>query len=211
MRKFNRKQLGLYGLAGFGPNMLNLIIGTYLCDALMTQGFSADIANWTYLNKTLVVAVVWSVMIAIAKIIDGVADIPLASMTDTLKTRWGRRRPAIVIGAIPMLAAFLLFLLPISGRENSMANTIWFGVMLALFYTFYTLTMLAYYATFSEVTVSAQDRVVLSNWKAGYDIVYFVLGYALIPILIGNVNIRMITLMFVPCVLTMLIPLFMLK
>lgn len=211
MKKLTKRQLPLYGFAGFGPNMLNLIVGTYLCDALMVEGFGANVENWTYLNKTLIVAGVWSVMILIAKIVDGVADIPLAAWTDSLKTKWGKRRPALLLGNILMITAFVFMLMPLTSEEHSMKNTIWFGLVLMVFYTFYTLTMVTYYGTFSEVTATSQDRVTLSNWKAGFDVVYFCLGYALIPMLIGNINIRLIALMFLPLVLTMLIPFFLLK
>ena len=68
----SKKQILLYSMAGLGVNMLNLIVGTYLCDALMVEGFSTNIENWTYANKTLVVAGVWSVMIFLAKVLDGV-------------------------------------------------------------------------------------------------------------------------------------------
>ena len=65
-----KKQILLYAISGLGVNMLNLIVGTYLCDALMVEGFSANVENWTYFNKTLVVAGVWSIMILFAKILE---------------------------------------------------------------------------------------------------------------------------------------------
>ncbi|MFA7111549.1 MAG: MFS transporter, partial [Bacilli bacterium] len=115
MKKINSKgKLFLYALSGMGVNMLNLIIGSYLCDALMVEGFEKNVANWTYLDKTLVVAVVWSIFVTVSKIIDGLVDIPLASFTDNLKTKWGKRRPAILMGFVPMLIMYCLFLLPIS-------------------------------------------------------------------------------------------------
>ena len=206
-----RFKLFLYGMAGLGVNMLNLIVGSYLCDALMTEGFVEDVANWTYLNKTLVVAGLWSVMIAVGKILDGIIDIPFAGWTDKLKSKWGRRRPAIVVGLIPMIIAYVLFLVPLQNKENSVINTLWFGFLLCAFYAFYTLTMVTYYATFSEIVDNDKDRVALSNYKTVFDVVYFVLGYALIPAFIGNMNIRVIALIFLPLVLTMLIPLFMIK
>ncbi|MFA6755813.1 MAG: MFS transporter [Bacilli bacterium] len=212
MKKINSKgKLFLYALSGMGVNMLNLIIGSYLCDALMVEGFEKNVANWTYLDKTLVVAVVWSIFVTVSKIIDGLVDIPLASFTDNLKTKWGKRRPAILMGFVPMLIMYCLFLLPISTDEKSLANTIWFGVILCLFYIFYTLTMVTYYATFSEVVDNDKDRLILSNYKSFFDIIYFVLGYALIPLLVGSMNIRIVALIFLPLSLTMLIPLFMLK
>lgn len=212
MKKISgKRKLLLYGMAGIGVNMLNLIIGSYLCDALMTEGFDANIENWTYLNKTLVVAGVWSIMIAIAKIIDGVIDIPFAGWTDKLKSKWGKRRPAIILGMIPMIISYVLFLLPLQNSEHSILNTIWFGLLLCIFYAFYTLTMVTYYATFSEIVDNEQDRVMLSNFKTVFDVIYFVLGYALIPAFIGSANIRVIALAFLPLSMTMLIPLFMIK
>ena len=53
MKKFTKRwQLLLYGCSGLGVNMLNLIVGTYLCSALLTGGFSnEDIGLWTYGNE----------------------------------------------------------------------------------------------------------------------------------------------------------------
>ena len=206
-----KKQILLYAISGLGVNMLNLIVGTYLCDALMVEGFSANVENWTYFNKTLVVAGVWSIMILLAKILDGVIDLPFAAWTDNLKTKWGKRRPAILIGLIPMVIAYILFLFPLDKSGESLLNTIYLGVILCIFYSFYTLTMVTYYATFSEIIENDRDRVFLSNCKSVFDVVYFVLGYALIPVLIGSANIRIIAFIFLPLVLTMLIPLFMIK
>lgn len=206
-----RMKLFLYGMAGLGVNMLNLIVGSYLCDALMVEGFQENIENWTYFNKTLVVAGLWSIMIALAKVLDGIIDIPFAGWTDKLKSRWGKRRPAIIIGMIPMIIAYVLFLFPLQNVEHSILNTIWFGVILCVFYAFYTLTMVTYYATFSEIVDNEPDRIALSNYKTVFDVVFFVLGYALIPAFIGSANIRTIALVFLPLSMTMLIPLFMIK
>ena len=35
----SRKKLLLYGCSGLGVNMLNIIVGSYLCSALMTGGY----------------------------------------------------------------------------------------------------------------------------------------------------------------------------
>jgi Na+/melibiose symporter-like transporter len=91
-------------------------------------------------------------------------------------------------------------------------NTVWFGVLLMIYYAFYTLTMLTFYATFSEVTETEGDVVFLSNVKSVCDVVYFILGYALVPVFVGmGVNIRYVALIFLPLSLLMLIPMFLLK
>lgn len=213
MKKLNKKwQIILYGCSGMGVNMLNLIMGSYICSALLTGGFNKDdIGIWTFGKENLVIAAVWSVIVVIAKIIDGVIDIPMASFTDNLKTRWGKRRPAILIGMIPMVIAYLCMLIPMNNTAT-IFNTIMYGLFLCVFYSFYTLTMVTYYATFSEIVDNEKDRLFLSNVKSVCDIFYFILGYALIPVFIGcGVNIKIVSLIFLPLVLTMLIPLFMIK
>lgn len=213
MKKLNSKwKIILYGCSGMGVNMLNLIMGSYICSALLTGGFNQeDIGVWTFGKENLVIAAVWSAIVVVAKIIDGVVDIPMASFTDNLKTRWGKRKPAILIGMIPMILAYLGMLLPMNNTAT-MFNTVMYGIFLCIFYSFYTLTMVTYYATFSEIVDNEKDRLFLSNVKSVCDIFYFILGYALIPIFIGlRINIRIVSLIFLPFVLTMLIPLFMIK
>ncbi len=207
----NRKKLLLYGCSGFGVNMLNIIMGSYLCSALLVGGFESHIESWTYLNKDLVVAGLWAIFVFFAKALDGIIDLPFATLADKIKSKFGRRKTAILIGFVPMVIAYLLFLLPLDNGET-LLNTVWFGVLLCLFYSFYTLTMLTYYATFSEVCENEHDAVFLSNTKSIVDVVYFSLGFALLPLFISlGVNIRIVALIFLPLCLTMMIPMFLLK
>ena len=207
----SKKKLLLYGCSGMGVNMLTLMVGSYLCSALLVGGFDEHIESWTYLNKDLVVAGLWAVLVFIAKAFDGIIDLPFATLADKMHSKLGRRKTAIIIGFIPMVFAYLMLLCPIN-TEATILNTIWFGIWLCIFYAFYTLTMLTFYATFSEICESEQDTVFLSNVKSVCDVVYFILGFALIPVFVSmGVNIRIVALIFLPLCLTMLIPLFMLK
>lgn len=207
----SKKKLLLYGCSGMGVNMLTLMVGSYLCSALLVGGFDEHIESWTYLNKDLVVAGLWAVLVFIAKAFDGIIDLPFATLADKMHSKLGRRKTAIIIGFIPMVFAYLMLLCPIN-TEATILNTIWFGLWLCIFYAFYTLTMLTFYATFSEICESEQDTVFLSNVKSVCDVVYFILGFALIPVFVSmGVNIRIVALIFLPLCLTMLIPLFMLK
>ncbi len=207
----DRKKLILFGCSGLGVNMLTLMMGSYLCSALLVGGFEDHIESWTYLNKDLVVAGLWAVLVFLAKALDGIIDLPLASFADRLHTKIGRRKTAILIGYIPMIISYLLFLFPLNAGATWL-NTLWFGALLCIFYTCYTLTMLTYYASFSEICDSEKDTVFLSNVKSICDVVYFSLAYSLIPVFISlNINIRIVALIFLPLCLTMLIPFFLLK
>ena len=213
MRKLTKRwQMMLYAVAGMGVNMLNLMMNSYLCSALLAGGFAEnDLPFQTYLGKDLVVEGAWIIFMLIAKIIDGVIDIPMASFTDQLKTRWGRRRPSIIIGLVPMILAYLLFLVIPNHEGVTWGNTVYFGVLLCIFYSFYTLTMVTYYATFTEIVETERERGILSNTKSVCDILYFILGYVVVRMLLNGINIRIVALIVLPLVLTMLIPLFMIK
>lgn len=208
-----RGKLVLYGISGFGVNLLNLMMGSYLCSALLIGGFKTDLAvlNQTFAQKDLVVAAVWAAFVLVAKIIDGIIDIPMASLTDRLKSRFGRRRPTIFLGLTALIAAYLLFVLIIPNDGATIGNTVFYGLILCVFYTAYTLTMVTYYATFTEIVDNTADRNFVSNVKSVADIVYFIVGYVLVAAMLKGFNIKWVALIVLPIVLTMLIPLFMIK
>jgi len=212
VKLLTNRQLPIYAISAIGPNLLMLIVSAYLIDALSTAGFVQNIESWTFAGKTIVSVGLFSVLITIAKIIDGIIDIPLAAFTDKLKTKWGKRRPSILIGFIPMILTYIALCFPLSTEKGSMLNTIWIFVILVLFFTSYTLCMVTYYGTFSDVTDTVQKRNKLSFFKSAYDTIIYAVGYALIPLIVGfSINIQIIAIMCIPLALTMIIPLILLK
>lgn len=213
MRKLKtRGQKMLYALSGLGVNMLNLMMGSYLCSAIIASGFAEKVKPFqTFAGTDLVLIPVWAVFGIIAKILDGVIDVPMASFADNLRSRFGRRRPAIIIGLVPMIVAYLLFLVVPNPGQATLLNTVYLGVVLCLFYMSYTLTMVTYYATYTEIVDTNEDREFISNVKSVCDILYFILGYVGVRAMLNGMNIRTVALIVLPIVLTMLIPLFMIK
>lgn len=201
-----------YACSALGVNLLNLMMGSYLCSAIIASGFGEDaIKNHTFEGHDLVIAGLWAVFGVVAKIIDGVIDIPMAQLSDRFKSKWGRRRPSILIGMIIMMASYALFMYVPNKEGITLFNTIYFFVILAIFYTSYTLTMVSYYATFTEIVDNEKDRKFISNVKSVCDIVYFILGYVVVSAMLKGFNIRIVALLVLPLTLTMLIPLFMIK
>lgn len=204
MKKLTRKwQLVLYAISGMGINMLNLMMGSYLCSALITEGFKeTDIGLHTFYHHDLVIAGVWAVFATVAKIVDGVIDIPMAAFTDRLRTRWGRRRPSLVIGLVPLILAYVAFLFVPNPAGATLANTIYLGIVLIIFYSFYTLTMVTYYATFTEIVETEKERSIIANVKSVCDIVYFILGYVVVAALLKGHNVKQVALLVLPLAVT---------
>ena len=212
MRKLTRKQIPLFAFASFGPCMLSTIISVYLVDALQVAGFGADVENWTYAGKTIIAVGLFSILKAISSLMDGLVEVPVATIVQNLKTRWGKRRPAIVLGTLVMTLAYVLFCFPVSWEENSVANSIWFGVLLTVFVSFFTLAINALFGTYAEITGNDNDRLFLTNIKAAFDTIQYSIAYALIPVFIGfNINVRQIGLYFAPLSLTMLLAVLLIK
>ncbi|MCL2670954.1 MAG: MFS transporter [Clostridiales bacterium] len=215
--QLSKPKLFLFGFAAIGVNLLNLIMGVYLCHSLYIppEGGSFIAFLGKGLGKNLVIPAVWAIVITISKIVDGIIDIPLANLLDNLKAKFGKRKTGMILGFVPMAVSFILFLIALfpnaTGTAQMWGNTIWFGFFLILFYCSYTCTMLAYYACFSEVTRDDDARRFLSNVKSVADVVSYVLAYALIPILIDATSIRSVGLIFLPISLLIVIAMFMLR
>ena len=202
----------LFSFNSFGPNLMFVLIGAYLTDAINPIGLTANLDTWSISGYCLVLPFMFGVTWALAKVFDGLVDIPLAHLTDNLRTRWGRRRPMFLIAFIPLTLSFFGVWTPLEFRENSTLNTIWIGLMLLIFYTSYTLSMITFLGSSSSVCKDDAQRRRVGSYKSFFDTIGYVIVYALLPIFIGKgINIRIVCLVCSPLLLTMLIPLFMIK
>lgn len=202
----------LYAACGFGPNLMMVLLMAYFTDAMNPAGLTANIGAWSITGYSLILPSVFGVLWMVAKVFDGLVDIPLASFTDNLRTRWGRRRPAILIAFVPMVVSYILAWLPLEFKQNSLLNTIWMVAMLLVFFTSYTLSIITFYGSLSSICRTTEQRVRVGNYKSFFDTIGYCLVYALIPVFIGKgINIQMLVLCATPLMLTMLIPLFLIK
>ena len=204
----------LYALSGFGPNFLMILMGAYFTDAInpaalgATQTYQAIATGVCY-----ILPAVFPILYAISKAFDGLIDIPFAHVTDSPKTRWGRRRPPIVVCFIPMVISFALCWIPIGGATNQVLNTIWILVWSLIFFSSYTMCMIAFYGSLSTTCSDNAQKSRVSSYKSFFDTITYCLVYALFPLLleIFKIHIDKFVLFSLPLMLTMLIPVFMIK
>lgn len=202
----------LFAANSFGSNLLFVLLGAYLTDAFNPIGLTADKGNWSLTGYCLVLPGMFGITWALAKVFDGLIDIPLAHLTDNIRTRWGRRRPMFLLSLVPQILSFLLVWTPLEFRENSVLNTLWIGLMLLIYYTSYTLSSITFFGSSSSICKDEEQRVRVGNFKSFFDTIGYCIVYALLPIFIGKgINIRTVALCAMPLMLTLLIPLFMIK
>ena len=218
MKRFrNLNSIGkeiLYAASGFGANLMMIIMGAYFSDAVnpAALGTGASALLQSISGTCLIVPVLFAILGVIGKVFDGLIDIPFASITDNLKTKWGRRRLPIAICIIPMIVSFILCWIPVFG-DNQLGNTIWIFAWQIVFFATYTMNLIAFYGSLSTVCADEKQRLRVSSFKSFFDTICYVLTYALVPVILKGFNIHIDRFVFVlsPIMLTMLIPLFMIK
>ncbi len=216
MRHLKGGKLFLYSMAGLGPNLLMTLVTGYLNDALLAP-VGIDPAK-TFTGTVLVSAGLCSLLFFFAKLIDAVIDVPLAYINDRMHCRLGKRKLGILLGWVPMVISFFFLWNPTLFGGLGMTCTAWVeSVLLVVFYSSYTMCMVSYYGTFSQVVSDDKARMKLSHFKAFFDTVQYCVAYALFPALLlallggreaGAVADALTKLM--PLMLTMLIPVFLL-
>ena len=219
----------LFAFSGFGPNFLMVLMGAYFTDAVnpvaLGSGTSA-IAQSIIPGVCLIMPVLFPILWGIGKAFDGVIDIPFATITDRLSTKWGRRRPAIAVCAAPMIVSFALCWFPVMGPDATGAitstaqivNTIWMFFWALVFFATYTMCLIAFYGSLSTTCCDEAQRLRVSSYKSFFDTISYCIVYALVPVILGALTkvwnthvIDSFVFCCLPLMLTITIPLFLIK
>ncbi len=115
---------------------------------------------------------------------DAVNDPLFGYWSDRTRSRFGRRRIYMLIGAVPLgIAAWIMFSLP-KGLTGVGA---FFAVLLSFWLvdTFHTMTTTPYYALTPELTRDYSERASLTSIRMVYSVFGYILGAALTTLLAG--------------------------
>ena len=144
-----RKKIA-FGIADAGGNVFFTVMGfwalTYLTDTV-------------YLTPALA-----GIAIMAAKIWDAVTDPMVGYLSDRTCTRWGRRRPYLLFGALPFgLSVYLFFTKP--PFTGQIALFWWALLMLCVVNTAMTLVNIPYSALTPELTADYNEQTSLNAYR----------------------------------------------
>lgn len=125
-------------------------------------------------------------VILVGKVWDAVNDPLIGMISDKVKTRWGRRRPFLLFGAFPIgLVFFFLFFVP--PIPNQMGLAIYYGIVILLFDTLFTVVNVPYAALTPELTEDYDERSSLAGWRMATSILAALVTGASFKLLAENV------------------------
>lgn len=118
--------------------------------------------------------------ILVVMIVDAVSDPIVGQISDSLRTRWGRRHPLMYASALPAAGSFLLLWFPPDGLEG--AGLFWYIVIVAsCVRTFITLYEIPSSALAPELATDYDERTSIASYR-------FFFGY------VGGIGLAFITL-----------------
>ena len=211
MKQLKKWQEPLYAMGGFGSGFLYQIVLTYLLYYYRPAQSLVETGSVIFAP-----AIGYAVGMFVARVLDGVIDIPIASWTDNMKSKWGRRRPLMVLGLIPTAITFvLLWYPPITGKSLGAAghwgNAAYVAIVSSLFFFSYTLMTVPYLASLSEIVEDENSRVRVASWQTFFNTAGYVLTYVVAPIMFDRFGVRGTIWILLPTILSFIGPLMVIK
>lgn len=147
-------RLGIGTCLGFGVGtvgvsiMLNTVTAYFPAFMSTVLGQSPEIAGY---------------LLMASKLFDAFADVAIGRMSDRTRSRWGRRRPYLLAGAIISAASFLMLFAPPALSEGALIAYMAAGLI--LYSAGYSLFNVPYMTMPSEMTEGFHERTRLLSFR----------------------------------------------
>jgi len=131
-----------YSIGGFGWEFLYSGIGIF------AMYFLTDVA--------LIGAAMAGVILLVSRFWDAFVDLFVGYLSDHTKSRWGKRRPYLLFGAIPMGVCFFLFWQ--TPQLSPELRVVYYMVLMTLTWTAYSFVNVPWSAMIPDITRDYQER-----------------------------------------------------
>lgn len=160
-----------WGLADMGINVF-VVVKQLLVFAWLTSflGVPPSVAGW--------------VTFAVLGF-DVLTDPLVGYLSDRTRSRWGRRAPWMVPGAV-LLTVGILAMFAVPEGMAWQANLAWVGLSFALATVGFTFVAIPYSAMAGEITRDAQERSQMMAWRMSFAALGLLIAGAVIPAVAGE-------------------------
>lgn len=129
----------------------------------------------------MVAFIIWSIW-------NAVNDPIIGFLSDRTKTRWGRRRPYILVGTIPLAIIMTITWLP--PTDNLTLCFVYLLVMLFAYDTFETMIFVPHSCLFPELYTSVEERAEVNGYMIIFSVIGLICAFVLAGYLIGEISIK---------------------
>jgi len=169
--ELTRRQKLMYGAGDIGFSLTSTILGVYfLFFMIEVVGLRPAVA---------------AIPIGIGKVWDFINDPIFGYISDRTRSRWGRRRPYLLFGALPLALTFtMLWYRP--DIESTVALVAYYSLAYIIFEASATLLYMPYFALTPELTSDYDERTSLTSYRMFFSILGSLLAFTLPLIIIGS-------------------------
>ncbi|MFD1716840.1 MFS transporter [Georgenia deserti] len=128
----------------------------------------------------------YGIVMTVYALIDAVDNPVLGYLSDRTRSRFGRRRPWLAVGA-PLLAASMVALFSVPSGLEGVGLVMWFAVFAILTEAFDSLLNANYGALLPELFPQERRRAVANGLRQGFQLVALVVSLAVTPVLTTSV------------------------
>jgi len=160
----------VYGTGDLGFSMNNSIISAYFTIYMM------DVIG---LSPALV-----AVILFFGRSWDWINDPIIGHLSDRTRTRWGRRRPFLLFGAIPFGLSFILLWLSPNFSETGLV--IYYTLGYIVYEALATTVYMPYYSLTPELTEDYDERTQLTSFRMFFNIIGSLTAYVFPMLVIGS-------------------------
>lgn len=169
--KLARRDKLMYGVGDIGFSLSTTILGAFfaifLTDVVGIRPGIAAIAifvgrSWDYINDPI-----------------------FGHLSDRTRTRWGRRRPFLLFGTLPLAVTFtMLWWRP--PWEGALALAVYYAVAYILFEAANTLLYMPYFALTPELTSDYDERTSLTTYRMFFSILGSLVAFIIPLMMVGS-------------------------
>jgi glycoside/pentoside/hexuronide:cation symporter, GPH family len=171
--RLSRRTKLIYGFGDTGFSLTTTIIGAYFAIFLTdVVGIAPGLAaaaifigrSWDYINDPLI-----------------------GHLSDRTRSRWGRRRPFLLFGALPFALAYMLMWYH-PGIQNPILLAAYYGFAYVLFESAATFVYMPYFALTPELTTNYDERTSLTTYRMFFSILGSLIAFTVPLAIIGSFN-----------------------
>jgi len=156
-----------------------------------------------YINDLGMSTRAYAAVLAVYAVIDAVDNPVYGYLSDRTRTRWGRRRPWMIVAAPVLGLSFVLFFTP--PNLDGGALVAWFALFVVLTGTTDSMVNANYGALLPELFPQEKRRAVANSLRQGFQLVAMIISVAMVPIVADQIGYSMTAMILAVVAVTVII------